>query len=111
MFIDSTEVNAGSLLTDFTPAINPPKEIVDPEDKRPESWDEREKIPDPDAVKPDEWDEDQPKMIDDPSALKPDGWLEDEPETVPDADAVKPEDWDESTDGEWEAPKGKWPLS
>ena len=25
------------------PAVNPPKEIVDPEDKKPEGWDEREK--------------------------------------------------------------------
>ena len=27
----------------FRPAVNPPKEIVDPEDKKPETWDEREK--------------------------------------------------------------------
>lgn len=44
MLIDSIEVNSGSLLKDLTPAINPPKEIVDPSDVKPESWDEREKF-------------------------------------------------------------------
>jgi hypothetical protein len=31
--------------------------------------------------------------------------LVDEPKMVDDPLAVRPEDWDESTDGEWEAPK------
>ena len=41
----------GSLLEDFDPAFNPPKEIDDPEDKKPEDWVDEEKIPDPDAKK------------------------------------------------------------
>ena len=105
MSIDLTEINAGSLLSDLTPAINPPKEIVDPNDSKPESWDDREKIPDPDAVKPEDWDEEEPKLIPDPNAKMPEGWLEEETETIPDPVAVKPEDWDDSTDGDWEAPK------
>lgn len=55
-------------MEDFTPPVNPPKEIDDPDDKKPEDWDEREKIPDPDAEKPDDWDEDAPAKIPDPDA-------------------------------------------
>jgi calnexin len=105
MFIDLNEVNSGSLLKDLTPSIVPAKEIVDPNDHKPESWDEREKIPDPNAVKPEDWDENEPKQIADSSAVKPEGWLDDELEMMPDLEAVKPEDWDTETDGEWEAPK------
>lgn len=42
--VDHEVVSEGSLLTDFTPAVNPPKEIDDPKDFKPESWDEREKV-------------------------------------------------------------------
>jgi calnexin len=105
MLIDQAEVNSGSLLTDFTPAINPPKEIVDPSDKKPESWDDREKIADPDATKPEDWDENEPKQIVDESAQIPHDWLEQESPMIPDPSAQKPEDWDDETDGEWEAPK------
>lgn len=68
MFVDQASVSSGSLLEDFTPPVNPPKEIDDPDDKKPEDWDEREKIPDPDAEKPDDWDEDAPAKIPDPDA-------------------------------------------
>ena len=47
--LDKTSVGKGSLLEDFNPAVNPPKEIDDPNDSKPSDWDEREKIPDPDA--------------------------------------------------------------
>lgn len=102
--VDYKIVNHGSLLNDFTPAVNPPAEIDDPEDKKPADWDEREKIPDPTASKPDDWDENAPKQIPDSSATKPEGWLDDEPEMIPDPDAEKPDDWDEEIDGDWEAP-------
>lgn len=105
MFIDQSSVSRGSLLHDVIPPVNPPKEIDDPNDSKPEDWDERAKIPDPEAVKPDDWDEDAPAKIEDPDALKPEGWLDDEPEFVPDPNAEKPEDWDEEMDGEWEAPQ------
>ncbi|XP_020604604.1 calnexin-like isoform X1 [Orbicella faveolata] len=105
VFVDQESVNSGNLLEDFTPAVNPPKEIDDPHDKKPEDWDEREKIPDPDAEKPEDWDEDAPAKIPDPDAKKPEDWLDDEPEYVPDPNGVKPDDWDEEEDGEWEAPQ------
>jgi calnexin len=108
--IDHTLVNHGSLLDSFTPPVNPPAEIDDPEDFKPEDWDEREKIPDPEAVKPDDWDESAPKQILDEAAVKPDGWLDDEPDMVPDPDSVRPEDWDDEMDGDWEAPLINNPL-
>nr|XP_045598008.1 calnexin-like isoform X1 [Procambarus clarkii] len=101
--LDQEVINSGSLLEDFSPPVNPEKEIDDPEDFMPDDWDEREKIPDPDASKPDDWDEDAPMQISDPDAEKPKGWLDDEPEMVPDPTAEKPEDWDDEMDGEWEA--------
>ncbi|XP_068590749.1 calmegin isoform X2 [Cebidichthys violaceus] len=105
MFIDQSSVSRGSLLHDVVPPVNPPKEIDDPRDSKPEDWDERAKMPDPEAAKPDDWDEDAPAKIEDPDALKPEGWLDDEPEFVSDPNAEKPEDWDEEMDGEWEAPQ------
>uniref|UniRef100_A0A3B5M3A9 Uncharacterized protein n=1 Tax=Xiphophorus couchianus TaxID=32473 RepID=A0A3B5M3A9_9TELE len=105
MFIDQSSVSRGNLLYDMVPPVNPPKEIDDPNDSKPDDWDERAKIPDPEAVKPDDWDEDAPAKIEDPDALKPEGWLDDEPEFVSDPNAEKPEDWDEEMDGEWEAPQ------
>lgn len=71
--LDRKVVKSGSLLEDFTPAVNPPAEIEDPEDKKPEDWDEREKIPDPTAVKPEGWDEDAPAQIVDESQTIPNG--------------------------------------
>ncbi|CAN2387410.1 Calreticulin family [Pristimantis euphronides] len=105
ILVDQNVVNRGSLLNDMNPAVNPPSEIEDPDDNKPEDWDERPKIPDPDAVKPDDWDEDAPAKIPDESAVKPEGWLDNEPEYISDPDAEKPEDWDEDMDGEWEAPQ------
>lgn len=55
ILIDQMVVNTGNLLSDMTPPVNPPREIEDPNDQKPEDWDERAKIPDPDAVKPDDW--------------------------------------------------------
>ncbi|XP_044593568.1 calnexin-like isoform X2 [Cotesia glomerata] len=103
--VDNKIVNEGSLLDDFTPPVNPPLEIEDPNDTRPEDWDDREKIPDPTAVKPEDWDEDAPVQIVDEDDVVPEGWLEDEPPTIPNPDAVKPEDWDVEMDGEWEPPE------
>lgn len=44
ILVDNKEANAGSLLEDFTPPVNPPEEIDDPNDKKPDDWDEREKV-------------------------------------------------------------------
>lgn len=51
----------------------------DPSAKKPEDWDEREKIADPAEKKPEGYD--------------------DVPATLPDPDAKKPEDWDDEEDG------------
>ncbi|XP_045478978.1 calnexin [Harmonia axyridis] len=104
ILIDNKVVNSGHLLDDFTPAVNPPAEIDDVTDKKPEDWDEREKIPDPTATKPDDWDEEAPAQIIDESATKPSGWLDNEQPHIPDPDAKKPSDWDTEMDGEWEPP-------
>ncbi|CAG5993626.1 unnamed protein product [Menidia menidia] len=135
VLVDQTLVNSGSLLTDMTPPVNPPAEIEDPDDQKPDDWDERPKIQDPDAVKPEDWDEDAPAQIPDEVAVKPDGWLDDEPEYIGDPEAGKPgggggggeggvrgqagnrseisliladgvpRNRDEDMDGEWEAPQ------
>ncbi|OWA53125.1 Calnexin [Hypsibius exemplaris] len=104
IYVDQKEVGTGSLLKDFNPPVNPVAEIEDPEDKKPQEWDERKTIADPFAQKPESWDEEAPQKIADPAAVKPDGWLEDEPEMVHDLAATQPEDWDVEMDGEWEAP-------
>lgn len=57
--------------------------LQDPDAKKPEDWDDREKIDDPDDTKPEDWEQ---------------------PEHIPDPDAEKPEDWDDEMDGEWEPP-------
>ena len=74
------QVESGSLETDWD--MLPAKEILDPEAKKPEDWDDNETIADPEDVKPEDWDK---------------------PEHIADPDAKKPEDWDDEMDGEWEA--------
>ncbi|SCV67738.1 BQ2448_5349 [Microbotryum intermedium] len=94
----------GTLLTDFSPAVNPPKEIDDEIDVKPKDWVDSPKIADPTATKPEDWDEDAPETIEDADATKPDDWYEDEPAQIPDPDAEQPEEWSSEDDGDWEAP-------
>ena len=105
ILIDDETAKKGSLLEDFKPAVNPEKEIADPDDKKPSDWVDTPRIPDLDVTKPEDWDEDAPKEIDDPSAEKPEDWLDDEPLLIPDPEAEIPADWDEDEDGTWVAPK------
>jgi len=91
--IDGSQVAKGSLKEDFD--ILPPKEIKDPNAKKPADWVDEKQIPDPEDKKPEGWD--------------------DIPKEVADPDAKKPDDWDDELDGEWEAPmipnpdyKGEW---
>ncbi|KAF2719928.1 calnexin-like protein [Polychaeton citri CBS 116435] len=102
--IDGEEAKSGSLLEDFTPSVNPPTEIDDPNDTKPEDWVEEARISDPEATKPEDWDEEAPYEIVDEDAEKPDDWLEDEAKVVPDPEAEKPEDWDDEEDGDWIPP-------
>jgi len=62
-----------------------PKEIDDPEDKKPGDWVDDAQMDDPEDSKPADWGN--------------------EPETIPDPEAEQPEDWDEEDDGAWEAPQ------
>lgn len=98
------EVKAGSLLEDFTPAVNPPAEIDDAKDTKPEDWVDQARVPDPEAKKPEDWDEEAPFEVVDEDATKPEDWLDAEALTVADPEAQKPEDWDEEEDGDWIAP-------
>ena len=104
ILINGDSKRNGTLLDDFKPAVNPAKEIDDPEDTKPETWVDQAKIPDPKAKKPSDWDEDAPLEIPDAEAEKPEGWLDDEPLLVPDPDSIKPEEWDDEEDGIWTPP-------
>merc|ERR1740123_1978690 len=79
----------------------------------PEDWEvlKPKEISDPEDKKPDDWVDDS--MIDDPEDKKPDDWVEEK--RMVDSEAKKPDDWDDEEDGEWEAPmkdnpayKGDW---
>merc|ERR1712110_518945 len=90
--IDEEKIYEGSIKEDWE--VLKPKEISDPEDK-----------------KPDDWTDDS--MIDDPEDKKPDDWVTEK--RIVDSEAKKPDDWDDEEDGEWEAPmkdnpefKGEW---
>merc|ERR1719274_260181 len=79
--IDQEKIYEGSIKDDWE--VLKPKEIDDPDDKKPSDWVED-------------------SMIDDPEDKKPDDWVEEK--RIVDADAKKPEDWDDEEDGEWEPP-------
>jgi len=90
--IDQEKIYEGSLKEDWE--LLKPKEIEDPDDKKPSDWVEE-------------------AMMDDPAEKKPEDWVEDK--RIVDAEAKKPDDWDDEEDGEWEAPmkdnpefKGEW---
>merc|ERR1712226_1365067 len=90
--IDEEKIYEGSIKEDWE--VLKPKEISDPEDKKPQDWSDE-------------------SMIDDPAEKKPDDWVEEK--RIVDAEAKKPDDWDDEEDGEWEAPmkdnpayKGDW---
>ncbi|KAF2118546.1 Calreticulin family-domain-containing protein [Lophiotrema nucula] len=102
--IDGESVRNGTLLEDFSPSVNPEKEIDDPKDKKPDDWVDEARIPDPEAKKPEDWDEEAPFEIVDEEAKKPEDWLDNEPSTIPDPEAEKPEDWDDEEDGDWIPP-------
>merc|ERR1712072_1560784 len=81
--IDQVKVDDGSLEEGWD--FLEPKEIRDPDEKKPEDWvDEAE--------------------IDDPNDKKPDGH-DDIPAKIADPKAKKPDDWDDESDGTWEAPQ------
>merc|ERR1711862_256789 len=90
--IDEEKIYEGSIKEDWE--VLKPKEISDPDDKKPEDWVED-------------------SMMGDPSDKKPDDWTEEK--RIVDSEAKKPDDWDDEEDGEWEPPmkdnaayKGDW---
>jgi len=104
ILIDGDKKTSGNLLSSMQPPVNPPKEIDDPTDSKPEDWIDEVKMDDPTSSKPDDWDEDAPMQIADPKARMPSGWNQDAQQRIPDPAAKVPADWDEEEDGEWEAP-------
>merc|ERR1711975_16802 len=91
--IDMNKVDDGSLEEGWD--FLEPKQIRDPDEKKPEDWVDEAEIYDPEDKKPEGYDE-IPAKIADPKATKPD-------------------DWDDESDGTWEAPqidnpdyKGEW---
>merc|ERR1719247_2390262 len=91
--IDGSEVESGKLADGWK--FLEPKEIDDPEDKKPADWVDEAEMDDPEDKKPEGYDNIKAKIAD-PKATKPD-------------------DWDDESDGEWEAPqidnpeyKGAW---
>merc|ERR1712217_263168 len=90
--VDEEKLSEGSLKEDWE--MLKPKEIPDPDDKKPDDWSDE-------------------SMMDDPEDKKPDDWVEEK--RIVDDEAKKPDDWDDEEDGEWEAPmkdnaayKGDW---
>jgi len=90
--IDQENVYSGNLKEDWD--LLEPKEISDPEDKKPSDWVDN-------------------AMMDDPEDKKPEDWVTEK--KIVDPEAKKPDDWDDDEDGEWEAPtidnpdyKGEW---
>merc|ERR1719487_278874 len=91
--IDMNKVDSGKLEDGWD--FLEPKQIRDPDEKKPADWvDEAE--------------------IDDPEDKKPEGY-DDIPAKIADPKAKKPDNWDDESDGAWEAPqidnpayKGPW---
>eukprot|EP00456_Euglypha_rotunda_P016273 TRINITY_DN15366_c0_g1_i19.p1 TRINITY_DN15366_c0_g1~~TRINITY_DN15366_c0_g1_i19.p1 ORF type:complete len:380 (-),score=63.73 TRINITY_DN15366_c0_g1_i19:89-1228(-) len=110
ILIDQTSAKKGSLNEDFSPPVNPAKEIDDPEDVKPADWVDDATIKDPEASKPDDWDENAPRTILDETDSKPSNWCDDCSPMIPDPDGVKPDDWDDELDGEWTAPSVENPI-
>jgi hypothetical protein len=51
VLINGESEKKGSLLENFEPPVNPPKEIDDSEDSKPDDWVDEATIPDPEAKK------------------------------------------------------------
>jgi calnexin len=103
ILINGETVKKGSLYEDFDPPINGYIEVPDPDDFKPDDWDEREYIIDEAAVKPDDWDENAPLFIQSPPQL-PEGWQENEPLYIEDRGSKKPSAWSDEILGEYKYP-------
>lgn len=75
VFIDQESVRTGNLEDAWNFLL--PKTIKDPSVSKPADWVDAKKIADPEDVKPEGWD-DIPREIPDPDAKKPDDWDDEE---------------------------------
>jgi calreticulin len=105
--IDGENKASGNLADDWDFLL--PKEIKDPAQSKPEDWVDEAQIDDPEDVKPEGYD-DIPKEIDDPDAEKPDDW-----DDEADGDWEAPTISNPEYKGEWKpkripnpAYKGEW---
>eukprot|EP00002_Diphylleia_rotans_P010241 TRINITY_DN2064_c0_g1_i1.p1 TRINITY_DN2064_c0_g1~~TRINITY_DN2064_c0_g1_i1.p1 ORF type:complete len:417 (+),score=97.41 TRINITY_DN2064_c0_g1_i1:47-1297(+) len=104
IFIDQERIRSGSLLLDFSPSVNPPREVADPTDVMPTDLRHNPIIPDLSVTKPDDWDENAPHEIPDPTAQKPDDWDESIPLLISDPSASRPVGWSTILQGPWTPP-------
>lgn len=74
ILIDADKKASGSLLEDWD--FLPPKQIKDPQASKPVDWVDESEIDDPEDVKPEGYD-DIPEFIPDPNAKKPEDWDDD----------------------------------
>eukprot|EP00567_Pseudictyota_dubia_P007534 CAMPEP_0197443160 /NCGR_PEP_ID=MMETSP1175-20131217/8983_1 /TAXON_ID=1003142 /ORGANISM="Triceratium dubium, Strain CCMP147" /LENGTH=401 /DNA_ID=CAMNT_0042973757 /DNA_START=56 /DNA_END=1261 /DNA_ORIENTATION=+ len=71
VFVDNKSVRSGKLEDEFD--FLPPKTIKDPDQSKPSDWVDEAEIDDPEDVKPEGYD-DIPEEIPDPDAEKPEDW-------------------------------------
>merc|ERR1711998_146025 len=107
VLIDNKKVDGGDMTEDFE--FLKPKQIRDPALSKPEDWVDESEIDDPEDTKPEGYD-DIPKQIQDPDAKKPDDWDEES-----DGEWEAPMIDNPDFKGEWKAKripnpeyKGKW---
>ncbi|KAG9439040.1 hypothetical protein H6P81_019205 [Aristolochia fimbriata] len=107
ILVDNVEKRRGTLYGDWDILL--PKQILDPNATKPEDWDERDYIPDPEDKKPEGYD-DIPKEIPVSGAEKPEDWDDEE-----DGEWVPPTKPNPEYKGPWvpkqiknPAYKGKW---
>jgi len=107
VLIDNQEKKSGNLIDDFD--FLPPKRINDPSQSKPSDWVDSPKIVDPEDKKPEGYD-DIPAQISDPDAKKPEDWDDDL-----DGEWTAPQIDNPEFKGEWKAKmidnpayKGPW---
>lgn len=108
ILIDNEYVMNGEFMDSFNPPIIPPKQIPDPNVKKPSDWDDKEFIPD-DSVQPPNFEYEKEFIPDKKHLNPPPGWLESEPKYIQSTKFHKPDNWDDELLGEWKPPLEKNP--
>merc|ERR1719240_2057313 len=103
--IDEEKVYEGSLKEDWE--MLEPKEISDPDDKKPSDWADDSMMDDPEDKKPEDWDDEEDGEWEAPMIDNPEFKGEWSVKRISNPaykgfwEAKKPEDWDDEEDGEW----------